>query len=241
VNGSFHELVVRYGYAVVVLFVGAEGVGVPLPGETALLAAAALAARGHLSIMGVILASAVGVAAGGSGGYWIGRSAGQVVVARYGRWVGITPERLDRTREFFALHGAHAVLVARFVPIVRILAGLVAGITEMPFAQFATYNAVAGVIWSLLFGFLGYSFGRNLPLLEHRLGEGALVIGAIVLMVGLALLAWRRTRGRDQRSGIRSQRDQHMTGSAAIADQVEMGDQVKQVTVPATGPSDPDP
>jgi membrane protein DedA with SNARE-associated domain len=194
VNGSFHELVVRYGYAVVALFVGAEGVGVPLPGETALLAAAALAARGHLSIVGVIVASAVGVAAGGSGGYWIGRSAGQVVVARYGRWAGITPARLDRTRRFFAVHGAHAVLVARFVPIVRILAGLVAGITEMPFTQFAAYNAVAGVIWSVLFGLLGYSFGRNLPLLEHRLGEAGLVAGALVVIAGLGLLAWRRTR-----------------------------------------------
>jgi membrane protein DedA with SNARE-associated domain len=224
VNGSFHELVARYGYAVVALFVGAEGVGVPLPGETALLAAAALAARGHLSIVGVIVASAVGVAAGGSGGYWIGRSAGQVVVARYGRWAGITPARLDRTRRFFAVHGAHAVLLARFVPIVRILAGLVAGITEMPFAQFAAYNAVAGVIWSLLFGFLGYSFARNLPLLEHRLGEGVLAMGALGVIAGLAFLAWRR-RIRDQGSGIRDQKIEPSESKSSVLPQIGIQDQ----------------
>ena len=193
-------MVARYGYVVVALLVGAEGVGLPLPGETALLAAAALAARGHLSIAGVIAASAIGVAVGGSGGYWIGRSAGQVVVTRYGNWVGITPARLERTRQFFALHGTHAVLIARFVPIVRILAGLVAGITDMPFAQFVAYNAVAGVVWSLFFGLLGYSFGRNLPLLEHRLGEGGLALGGILLVAGLGLLAWQRRKRRAART-----------------------------------------
>jgi membrane protein DedA with SNARE-associated domain len=234
VNSSFHELVVRYGYAVVVLFVGAEGVGVPLPGETALLAAAALAARGHLSIIGVMVASAIGVAAGGSGGYWIGRSAGQVVVARYGRWAGITPQRLDRTRQFFAVHGTHAILVARFVPIVRILAGLVAGITEMPFAQFAVYNAVAGVIWSLLFGCLGYLFGRNLPLLEHRLGEGALVIGALMAIVGLAFLAWRR-RTRDQGLRIRDQKVEPSDNTSSANPQPGM-QQPPEPTVEETQP-----
>ena len=146
-SDSMHALVAQYGYVFVALLVGAEGVGIPLPGETALLTAAGLAARGHLSIIGVIVAAAVGVALGGAGGYWIGHTAGQNVVTRYGRWVGITSDRLDHTRTFFARYGARAVLVGRFVPVVRILTGLAAGITDMPFARFAVYNTLAGVVW----------------------------------------------------------------------------------------------
>ena len=101
-----HHLIARYGYAVVALFVGAEGVGLPLPGETALLTAAALAARGHLSIVGVIVAASIGVVIGGSLGYWIGQTAGQVVVVRYGKWIGVTPARLEQTQQFFARSGS---------------------------------------------------------------------------------------------------------------------------------------
>lgn len=189
---SMHALVAHYGYAFVVLLVGAEGVGIPLPGETALLTAAALAARGHLSIIGVILAAAVGVAFGGMGGYWIGHTAGQTVVIRYGRWAGITTGRLDHTRTFFARYGARAVLVGRFVPIVRILTGLAAGITDMPFARFAVYNTIAGVVWSVVFGLLGYEFGRDLPRLEERLGKAGLVLAGVAALGVLGFVLWRR-------------------------------------------------
>src|SRR5271170_2480706 len=126
------HLVARYGYVVVALLVGAEGVGIPLPGETALLTAAALAARGHLSFLGVVIASAIGVALGGMGGYGIGHTAGHAVVVRYGGWFGITQGRLERTHQFFEEHGAGAVLVSRFVPVVRIMTGIIAGVSKMP-------------------------------------------------------------------------------------------------------------
>jgi membrane protein DedA with SNARE-associated domain len=169
----FH-LVAHYGYAVVALLVGLEGVGIPLPGETALLAAAALAARGHLWFPGVIIASAIGVALGGMGGYGIGHTAGHAVVVRYGAWAGITPDKLDRTREFFKKHGAGAVIVGRFVPVVRILTGIIAGLTEMSFRRFALYNALAGILWSLVIGTAGYVFSRELPQLEQLLGRAGL-------------------------------------------------------------------
>ena len=189
-----HHLIARYGYAVVALFVGAEGVGLPLPGETAMLTAAALAARGHLSIVGVIVAASIGVVIGGSLGYWIGQTAGQVVVVRYGKWIGVTPARLEQTQQFFARYGARAVLVGRFVPIVRILASIVAGISNMPFARFSIYNAIAGVVWSVIFGLLGFEFGHNLPVLEDRLGEIGIAAAIVVGVAAAGFLIWRHFR-----------------------------------------------
>jgi membrane protein DedA with SNARE-associated domain len=190
----FHHLIARYGYAVVALFVGGESVGIPLPGETVLLTAAGFAGRGHLSIVGVVIASVAGIIAGGSGGYWIGHSAGQLVVVRYGRWAGITPERLEHTRQFFARHGGRAVVLGRFIPIVRILASIVAGISNMPFARFSVYNAIAGIAWSILFGALGFEFARDLPRLEDRVGDIGLVILAVCGAAVLVFLAWRHFR-----------------------------------------------
>jgi membrane protein DedA with SNARE-associated domain len=194
VSLHLHHLIARYGYAVVALFVGAESVGVPLPGETVLLTAAAFAGRGHLSIAGVIISSIAGIICGGSGGYWIGRTAGQTVILRYGRWAGITPERLDHTRDFFARYGARAVMAGRFIPIVRILASVVAGISNMPFARFSLYNAIAGTIWSVLFGLLGFEFARDLPRLKNRVGQAGLIA---LIVCGVALggfLTWRHFR-----------------------------------------------
>ncbi len=189
-----HHLIAQYGYMVVALFVGGESVGIPLPGETVLLTAAAFAGRGHLSIVGVIIASIAGIICGGSGGYWVGHTAGQKVVVRYGRWAGITPERLDHTRQFFARYGARAVMVGRFIPIVRILASIVAGISDMPFARFSAYNAIAGIVWSVFFGLLGFEFARDLPHLENRIGEAG-IIALIVVGVALAgFLIWRHFR-----------------------------------------------
>ena len=195
VSLHLHHLIARYGYAVVALFVVGVSVGVHIPGECVLLTAAGFAGRGHLSIIGVIIASVAGIICGGSGGYWIGHTAGQKVVVRYGRWAGITPDRLEHTRQFFARYGARAVVVGRFLPIVRILASIVAGISDMPFATFSVYNAIAGVIWSVLFGLLGFEFARDLPRLESRVGEAGIIalIGFGVVCAGV--LVWRHFRG----------------------------------------------
>jgi membrane protein DedA with SNARE-associated domain len=187
------HLVARYGYVVIALLVGAEGVGIPLPGETALLAGAALAARGDLSFAGVVLAAAVGVALGGMGGYGIGRTAGHAVVVRYGSWLGITSPRLNRAHRFFEEHGTGAVLIGRFVPVVRILTGIIAGVIMMPFKQFVAYNTLAGIIWSLVIGTIGYLFG-DLGHLERRFGWPEMVVAGFILLGLIGVVHWRLTR-----------------------------------------------
>jgi membrane protein DedA with SNARE-associated domain len=177
---------------VVGLLVSIEGIGVPVPGELALVVAAAFAAQGDLSLTGVILASSIGTIIGGSGGYWLGRTGGLSILERYGHLVGINDEKLGRARQYFSDHGVKTIILSRFVAILRILAGLLAGVAHMPFGLFTLCNAVGGILWSIVFALLGNLFGSHLPLLVHYIHRaGLLTLGVIVAAVALPLI-WRR-------------------------------------------------
>lgn len=181
----------QYGYLLVALFLFVEGAGVPVPGETALVTAAALAGRGTLSLVGVIIAGCVGTIAGGQTGYWIGARGGTAFVNRRGRWIGLTPERLARTHRFFARHGAHTVALGRFVAFVRSFVGIFAGISQMPLGVFAAYNALGGSVWVVAFSILGYAFGKNLPRLVHYIGRVSLLVAVLIAFVVVVVFLWR--------------------------------------------------
>jgi membrane protein DedA with SNARE-associated domain len=179
----------------VLVLVCAEGIGLPLPGETALVTAAAFAAQHEkLSIVGVIIAAILGATAGGLGGYWIGSTGGLAVLERHGRFIGVTKPRIARARKFFTEHGPKAVFAARFIAIIRTFAGILAGVTHMRFWLFFLWNALGAIAWSLLFGTLGYVFGDNLPWLEKEIGRTSLIVLAVVLVV--AIYMWHRHRSR---------------------------------------------
>src|SRR3954471_787860 len=179
------QWVAHYGYALVALFLFIEAVGVPVPGETALVTAAALAGRGTLSIAGVMIAGFIGTVLGGHAGYWIGASGGHEFLTKHGRWVGLTEKRLKKTHDFFQTHGAKTVLLGRFVAVVRSFLGILAGLSEMPMAKFASYNAAGGAVWVLTFTTLGYVFGRNLPRLERYIGRVSLVLALLIAVVAV--------------------------------------------------------
>jgi membrane protein DedA with SNARE-associated domain len=188
------HLIKEYGYVIVALLVAAENLGLPLPGESALITAAAFAARGHLWLPGVIVSAWLGTIVGGSGGYWIGRAGGIRLVHRVGRFIGVGDAEIAKGHEFYARHGAWTVFLARFVAILRIVVGVLAGVSEMPFAKFTFYNALGGACWSVAIGVLGFTFGANLPLLHRVLGTGGLIAAAAVLLAVLIALAVRRRR-----------------------------------------------
>lgn len=189
------HLIDHYGYELVVVLVFAEGVGLPLPGETALITAAAFASQSHrLSIIGVVLASIVGATGGGCGGYWIGRAGGLPFLERHGSRIGITQERIASARTFFTEYGPKAVFAARFIAILRTFAGFLAGVTDMRFWVFFLWNALGAIVWSVLFGALGYEFGDNLPWLEHVIGRTGLIAFGVAAVIGL--IVWHRRRSK---------------------------------------------
>jgi membrane protein DedA with SNARE-associated domain len=138
------SLIEHYGYLVVLFGVMLESTGVPLPGETILLAAGVLVQRGHLDLGDTIAFGILGAVVGDQIGYWVGREGGRPFVLRWGRYLFITPERLARAEAFFARHGGKAVFLARFFSGLRVFGALVAGISRMRWGVFLIYNALGG-------------------------------------------------------------------------------------------------
>ena len=191
-HSTVSGLLQSYGYYLLFVLVGAESLGIPLPGETALVTAAALAALGRLDIYAVVAVAAAGAILGDNGGYWIGRTGGLALIRRRGRLLRVDETRLARIRAFFDRHGAKTIFIGRFIALLRTWAAFFAGVGCMPYGTFMFYNAVGGVVWATLFGVLGYVFGQNLPRLERYIGQASLAFVLLVVLVVLAVIVFRR-------------------------------------------------
>ncbi len=189
------RLLASDGYLGLFVFVGVESLGIPLPGETALVTAAAFAAMGHLSIYLVIATAAAAAIVGDNSGYWIGRKGGIRLVRRYGRILHVREREMERAHTFFERHGAKAVFFGRFIALLRMWAPVLAGVSAMQYRLFVPYNALGGMLWSVLLGTLGYVFGRNLPKLEHYLGRFTVLL-LILAVIAASWFVVRRFRAR---------------------------------------------
>jgi membrane protein DedA with SNARE-associated domain len=160
------------GYPAVVLFVMIESSGIPFPGETMLLLASFYTATDHHLHRPIVIAcAALGAIVGDNIGYYIGRTGGKAVVERYGRYVFIKPEHLERAEKFFARHGDKTVFFGRFIAVLRAWAAFLAGVNRMHWRTFFIYNAAGGIVWAIIYGLFGYYAGRlfhnNFTQLEH--------------------------------------------------------------------------
>lgn len=188
------RLLQTYTYPVLVGLVLLESLGIPLPGEIALVTAAAYASLGHISIYVVIILAALGAIVGGALGYLIGLRGGLPLVLHYGGYIGVRRRHVDRAHAFFEKHGAKTILFGRFIAILRTWAAIVAGGAGMSFLKFVLYNSIGSVVWAIVFGWLGYYFGRDLPLLESYISRVSLVL-LVTLAVGIiALVFWKRRK-----------------------------------------------
>jgi membrane protein DedA with SNARE-associated domain len=181
------------GYPAAGLGILVESAGVPFPGETLLLAAAAWAAARNHSILLVILFGFVGATAGADLGYYLGFKGGRPFVERFGSLFRIRPEHIARSEMFFSRHGDRAILAARFVIGLRTWGSMLAGMSHMPFWRFQLFSAVGGLAWAAIIGGAGYFLGSNLGLLEtivRAIGFGGLAIIAVVVVI--AVVAQRR-------------------------------------------------
>jgi len=166
-----------------------ESAGLPLPGETALLTAGALAASGHLALPVVILVAAAAAIAGDTVGYWLGRRGGRAFLMRDGWLADHRRHAVRRADRFFERYGAATVFFGRWVPGVRLVAAVIAGATRMPWPRFAAANALGAVAWATTVATVAALLG---PVGAVVLAGTGLTIGA----VGIALGWWRRRKAR---------------------------------------------
>jgi membrane protein DedA with SNARE-associated domain len=176
------------GYLALALLVGAESMGVPLPGETALVTAAIVSREGDLQIELVIAIAATAAIVGDNIGYLIGRRFGRRLLTRPGRWEARRRYALESGEAFFARHGAKAVFLGRFVAALRIWAAWIAGMTHMPWRSFLLWNALGGIVWAVTFGLLGYLAGEAVARVVERLGVAAAVVVVVVAVVSIVVI-----------------------------------------------------
>lgn len=173
------------GYAALAGFVAIEAAGVPVPGETALIASAVLASQGHLSIELVIAIAAAAAIVGDNFGYMLGARFGRRLLERPGRTQARRLVALQQGEQLFQRHGPKAVFIGRWIALLRIWAAWLAGMASMRWRSFLLWNALGGICWALFFGLLGYYGGEAAAELVARLGVGvAIAAGAA------ALVAW---------------------------------------------------
>ena len=173
-----------HGLPLLFLVIMLESFGVPLPGETALIAFGVLASQGHYSIVVVIAVAAAAAIVGDNLGYLvIGRWCGQRLFERWGFLRRRTEHVLPKTEQLMARHGGKVVFFGRFVTILRYTAAWVAGIAGMPWRKFLFWNAAGGICWATLVGLVSYYVGGAAADAIQRYGiYAAAVIGGAVLV-----------------------------------------------------------
>jgi membrane protein DedA with SNARE-associated domain len=156
-------LIPTHGPWIIFAIVALESAGLPLPGETILVAAALLAATtGQIDIVVVVLSAATGAIVGDGIGYMVGRRLGLPFLRRYGRHVRLDEDRLLIGRYLFFQYGNTVVFFGRFVAVLRMFAALLAGANSMPAGRFFFFNIAGGICWACLFGFGAYAVGAEI-------------------------------------------------------------------------------
>lgn len=188
------SLTSHVGYIALVALVAVESAGVPVPGETALIAAGVLASDGRLSIVLVIVFGALAAIVGDNVGYQIGRRLGRRALTRPGRFEDERRAWLTRGEAFFDRHGPKAVFLGRWVTGLRLWAAWIAGATHMPWPTFLFWNALGGIAWATTVGLAAYTFGRAVARVVERVGEGVAIALGVAIVAAIVAIRMRRRR-----------------------------------------------
>jgi membrane protein DedA with SNARE-associated domain len=176
----------EYGYWGVAFAIGLESMGVPIPGETALVAAALYAGKTQaLNIWVLIAFASAGAIVGDTMGYWIGREIGFRVLMRYGSYIGLSESRIKLGQYLFQRHGGKIVFFGRFITLLRTLAALLAGVNQMSWPRFLFFNASGGIVWATCYGLAAFYFGKQMEVLTRPVGLALLVTGTIAFVGSL--------------------------------------------------------
>ncbi|HTZ23926.1 MAG TPA: DedA family protein [Streptosporangiaceae bacterium] len=189
----------HYGLWAILVLVFLEDFGIPVPGETVLIAGAVYAGSGRLNVVAVGCIGFLAAILGDNIGYAIGRFGGRALVLRWGKYVFITEERLDKAEHFFNRHGGKIIVIARFVEGLRQANGIIAGIAEMHWLRFLVFNMLGAALWVGTWVSVGYFAGQHITTIYNyltRYSYYALIALAVVLAgwIGLRVRAARKRR-----------------------------------------------
>jgi membrane protein DedA with SNARE-associated domain len=180
-----------FGVWAIALLVLVEDFGIPVPGETVLIAGAVYAGSGRLNIIEVGVVGFIAAVVGDNIGYAIGRFGGRRVVDRWGKFIFLTSERMDKAEAFFNRHGGKIITIARFIEGLRQANGIIAGIIEMHWLKFVAFNALGAALWVGTWVSIGYFAGQHIETIYNDITRYSLyaLIAAIILLV--AYIAFR--------------------------------------------------
>ena len=188
----------HYGYLAVGGFITLEDFGIPVPGETILIAAAVYAGAGRLNIVAVGLVAVLAAVAGDNIGYAVGFYGGRALVLRFGKYVGLTSKRLDKAEGFFDRYGGVVVAGARFIEGLRQANGIVAGTIRMPWPRFLIFNTLGAVLWVGAWASVGYLAGGHITAIYDTVSRYSLYLLIALAVVVAALIIRAAVRRRRQ-------------------------------------------
>jgi membrane protein DedA with SNARE-associated domain len=180
--------------------IGLESMGVPSPGETALVLAAVLASQGQLNIWLVILIAAGSAILGDNIGYLLGRHLGRDVLESRGPFHERRKRVIAMGDRYFKKHGAKTVFIGRWIALIRFATAWLAGINEMPLRVFFPWNAAGGITWAITYGLVGYYGGDAVAHVLERVGIIAAIVLGVAIVGGLVYMKVRERRARRQPS-----------------------------------------
>lgn len=199
IENLFHQ----YGYFVLFCGLLLEYIALPFPGETTMTYAGYLSYTGTLHWELAAIMAFTGTTIGITITYWIGYSVGQPLVKKYGRWLLLSEEKIERTKNWFNKYGNSLIFIGYFIPGVRHFTGYFSGIIRLPFRQFVLYAYTGALFWVLTFIWLGKWFGpqwKAIFRLAHRYLALAIAIGVVVILGYLLFRLWAKLRKKKQLS-----------------------------------------
>jgi membrane protein DedA with SNARE-associated domain len=210
----------HYGVWAIGLLIMLEDFGIPVPGETILIAGAIYAGAGRLNVLAVGVVGFIAAIIGDNIGFAIGHFGGRALALRWGKYVFLTEERLNKAEDFFDRRGAIVITFARFVEGLRQANGIIAGITGMHWLRFLIFNAIGAALWVGTWVSLGYLAGDHIGTIYHyiTLYSYYALIALAVLIVGYIVWRLRRRRRRlalAEASRVSEAHESRTTGEAA--------------------------
>jgi membrane protein DedA with SNARE-associated domain len=186
----------HFGYWAVLALVMVEDFGIPVPGETILIAASVYAGAGSLNVVAVGVIGFLAAVIGDNIGFAIGHFGGRALALRWGRYVFLTEEKLDKAERFFDRRGGWIITVARFIEVLRQVNGIIAGITGMHWLRFVAFNALGAALWVGTWVSIGYFAGQHIGAVYETITRYSyyVLIAAAVLLAGY--VTWRVLRRR---------------------------------------------